>query len=115
MPCISIFSELCESPNALKIIAQRFHLLGDPRIIRLIFLMTEHEATPAQLADETGFTPSAIKESMGILKKGHLITSRHEGRQTYFKMRTPFEKELCDLALLLARADYARRSKSVGL
>ena len=115
MASLSIFPDLCESPAALKVIAQRFHLLGDPRILRLILLMTELEATPAQLANKTGFTPSAVKESIGILKKFNLITLRHRGMQTYFKMRTPFEKELCDLALLLARADYARRSKSVGL
>jgi predicted transcriptional regulator len=63
-------------------------VVGDPSRRRVLDLLLAHgETTSTALARELPFTRQAVAKHLAVLDRAGLVASRHEGRETLYRVR----------------------------
>ncbi|GAC1677002.1 MAG: hypothetical protein PVS3B1_17500 [Ktedonobacteraceae bacterium] len=74
------------SDELITVIAEIFHVLGDPTRLKILYLLREHFCCVRDLAILTGVSESAISHHMRILKDRRIVTQRREGTTIYYSL-----------------------------
>lgn len=80
--------ELIEQLSALdqyQAVAEVFKHLGDANRIRIFWLLCNCEECVINISAMLGISSPAASHHLRILKDSHLITSRREGKEVYYK------------------------------
>lgn len=72
--------------NDLFELADLFKLFGDSTRIRILFVLFESEACVCGLASVLNMTDSAVSHQLRILKTGHLVKSRRDGKSVLYSL-----------------------------
>ncbi len=60
--------------------------LGDPTRLRIIALLEDEELSVAELQEITHLGQSRISTHLGLLQESNLLSSRREGKRTFYKV-----------------------------
>lgn len=72
------------SDALITLIAETFHVLGDPTRLKILYLLIKHSCCVRDLAILTGVSESAISHHMRILKDRRIVTQQREGTTIYY-------------------------------
>lgn len=70
----------------VMLIAEMFHVLGDPTRLKILYLLMKHACCVRDLAILVGVSESAISHQLKLLKDRHLVQSRREGTTIYYSL-----------------------------
>lgn len=70
----------------ITVIAETFHVLGDPTRLKILYLLKKHPCCVRDLAILTNVSESAISHHMRILKDRRIVTQRREGTIIYYSL-----------------------------
>jgi ArsR family transcriptional regulator len=83
--------------DALRLIATRFAVLGEPMRLRLIHALFAGEKNVTALVEATGGTQTNVSRHLQMLTHAHLISRRKEGLQVFYTIADPTLFQLCEL------------------
>lgn len=70
----------------LTAMAELFKLFGDPTRIKILCSLLRHELCVCDLAALIGMNQSAVSHQLRLLKQGHLVKSRREGKSIFYSL-----------------------------
>ena len=70
----------------VAILAETFHVLGDPTRLKILYLLRKRSCCVRDLAILVGISESAISHQLRLLKDRHLVTHRREGTIIYYSL-----------------------------
>jgi ArsR family transcriptional regulator, cadmium/lead-responsive transcriptional repressor len=100
-----------ESRAGLAPAAALFRSLGDPVRLTIIMRLSRDEARVVDLTDELGLAQSTVSKHLACLRDCGLVSSRAEGRQSFYFVSRP---ELLDV-LRSAEGVLAATGSAVAL
>jgi len=92
------YAELTE-PLAEELLPKFFQTLSDPTRLRIILLLTEEERNVSELIASLGVSQSGVSNHLACLKWCGFVTSRREGRHTYYRVTDKRITKVLEFAL----------------
>ena len=74
------------SDELVTLVAEMFHLLGDPTRLKILYLLMRHSCCVRDLAILVGVSESAISHQLKLLKDRRLVKARREGTTMYYSL-----------------------------
>ena len=74
------------SDEVISLVAETFHVLGDPTRLKIIYLLKLHSCCVRDLAILTGVSESAISHHMRLLKERRIVTQQRQGTTIYYSL-----------------------------
>ena len=68
-----------------QIVSDLFKLLCDRSRVRIFWLLCHCEACGTELAGIVEMTPPAVAHHLRLLRSSHLLVSRREGKEVYYR------------------------------
>ncbi len=81
----------------VRLIAERFRVLGEPLRIRLLDALRDGDRTVGELTDVLGSSQQNVSKHLGVLHQAGLIDRTKEGTFVRYAITDPWVFELCDL------------------
>ena len=66
-------------------VSQLFKQLGDASRLRIFWLLCHNEVCGTELAAIVEMTPPAVAHHLRLLRSSHLLVSRREGKEVYYR------------------------------
>ena len=85
------------SAEAVKLVAARFRILGEPIRIQILQALQAGERNVSELVEEVGSTQPNISKHLRILQDAGFVTRRQNANNVYYAIADPAVFELCDL------------------
>ncbi len=70
-------------------VAELFRAFSDTSRVRILSGIVEQEMNISALAELVGVTESAVSHHMRGLRQMHLVTSRRDGKEVYYRVDDP--------------------------
>ena len=83
--------------KSLRLIADRFKVLGDPLRLQLLHLLKGGERTVSALVEATGASQANVSKHLQILRRAALVERRKQGLMAYYSILDPSIFPICDL------------------
>ena len=83
--------------KSLRLIADRFKVLGDPLRLQLLHLLKGGERTVSALVEATGASQANVSKHLQILRRAALVERRKQGLMAYYSILDPSIFSICDL------------------
>jgi DNA-binding transcriptional ArsR family regulator len=83
---VSALQTASPSDELIAIVAETFHVLGDPTRLKILYLLRAHACCVRDLAILIGVTESAISHQLRLLKDRRLVKQRREGTTIYYSL-----------------------------
>jgi len=74
------------SETLVTLVAEMFHVLGDPTRLKILYLLMKHACCVRDLAILVGVSESAISHQLKLLKDRQLVQSRRDGTTIYYSL-----------------------------
>ncbi len=84
-----------ESWNSLK--AKIFKVFSDPNRLRIIELIAEEELNVSEIVRRLNMKQSTVSQHLRILKDCGLVSTRRNGKEIYYKIKSKKIKELLSI------------------
>ncbi len=68
----------------LASLAGVFHLMGDPSRLSILMAVLAGPRPVAEIAAETGLSPSLVSHHLRLLRGGRLVRARRRGKQVFY-------------------------------
>ena len=93
-------------------IAQRFHLLGEPTRLRILFHLGANELSVGEIVQCTGATQSNVSKHLAALHNGGIVHRRRLGTSVLYSVADPTIFDLCDIVCggIEQALDHRRRA-----
>jgi DNA-binding transcriptional ArsR family regulator len=72
------------SQGLLWLVVQRMRTLAEPTRMRILLLLTEHEATVQELADELGLVHQNVSQHLNVLHRAGVLSRTREGSRVRY-------------------------------
>lgn len=73
-------------PDAVRLLAETFRVLGDPTRVKIVFALTHEELCVCDLAFAVGASQSAVSHSLRALRQMDLVRYRKVGKIAYYSL-----------------------------
>ena len=83
--------------KSLRLVAERFRVMGDPLRLRLLHIIKEGERSVGSLVEATGASQANVSKHLQILRRAGLVERRKEGLMAFYSISDPSIFHLCDL------------------
>ena len=70
----------------VTLVAEMFHVLGDPTRLKMLYLLMKHACCVRDLAILVGVSESAISHQLKLLKDRRIVEARREGTTMYYSL-----------------------------
>jgi ArsR family transcriptional regulator len=70
----------------VTLVAEMFHVLGDPTRLKMLYLLMKHACCVRDLAILVGVSESAVSHQLKLLKDRQLVKARREGTIMYYSL-----------------------------
>jgi len=70
-------------------VAELFRAFSDTSRVRILSAIVEQEINISALAEMVGVTESAVSHHMRGLRQMHLVQSRRDGKEVYYRVEDP--------------------------
>ncbi len=84
-PSGDIFDLIGKSEN-IEQAAMAMQAMGHPMRIKILCLLSSGEITVGEIVEAVGTTQGNVSQHLGILKASGMITSRNEGKKTFYRI-----------------------------
>lgn len=81
----------------LRILAERFRLLGEPTRLRILSALRDGEKTVTELQEETGLGQANLSKHLQLLHTQRFVERRKEGLYVYYRLADEDVFRLCDI------------------
>jgi len=81
----------------LRMMAERFKLLGSPTRLDILQHLCEQERSVGDLVEITGYRQANVSKQLGMLSQAGLVLRRSEGNFHYYRVADDLFPELCEL------------------
>jgi DNA-binding transcriptional ArsR family regulator len=78
--------EQMKAVEAVLLLSETFRALGDPNRLRIVHALSQTELCVADIAAALEMSPSAVSHSLRVLRQLRLVTSRREGKTSYYRL-----------------------------
>jgi DNA-binding transcriptional ArsR family regulator len=92
-----ISKHLVLSEQALKLVAARFQVLGDPNRLRILNTLMAGEHGVGELVVTTGLEQSNVSRHLAVLRREGLVERESEGNRAVYRISEPSIVELCEI------------------
>jgi ArsR family transcriptional regulator len=89
----------------------------NPKRLEIINLLRDSERTVKELAELMETPQANISQHLAVLRQKHVVVTRKDGTNTYYKISNPKISKACDLmreVLLEQLAESEKLAKSAG-
>lgn len=83
--------------KSLRLVAERFRVLGDPLRLRLLHILKAGERSVGSLVEETGASQANVSKHLQIMRRAGLVERRKEGLMAFYCIADVSIFHLCDL------------------
>ena len=83
--------------KSLRLVAERFRVLGDPLRLRLLHILGNGERSVGSLVEETEASQANVSKHLQILRRAGLVERRKAGLMAFYRIADPSIFHLCDL------------------
>ena len=92
---------LAEMPdeNVAADLSDFFKVFGDSSRMRILFALDRRELCVCDLSAALGTTISAISHQLRLLRANHLITSRREGKNVFYRLADDHVRDIIEIAV----------------
>ncbi len=90
-------SKLKMSPDALKMIAERFRLLSEPIRLSILYALQKGEMSVGEITEAAQTSQPNVSKHLKMLQNFDIVARRQEGNTVYYSIADPTIFELCDL------------------
>jgi ArsR family transcriptional regulator len=82
--------------EALRLVAARFRVLGDPTRLRILNLLMQGETGVQALVDATGFEQPNVSRHLSVLRREGIVERRAQGNRALYRIADPTIAKLCE-------------------
>ncbi len=102
-------------PDLFDVHAQFCRVLGDPKRLRIMWLLDDGERSVGELAEALGVTLQNVSQHLRVMRDKGAVTRRKEGQTAYYRIANP--KFLAGAKLIREglREEFGHRVRLVGL
>lgn len=100
--------------KSLRLVAERFRVMGDPLRLRLLHIIKEGERSVGSLVETTGASQANVSKHLQILRRAGLVERRKEGLMAYYSIADPSIFHLCDLVCGRLTEQYQQDLSAIG-
>ncbi|MCP5058592.1 MAG: winged helix-turn-helix transcriptional regulator [bacterium] len=86
------------SEEALRMVATRFRVLGDPGRLRILNQLMQGEASVGELVDEVDLEQPTVSRHLAVLRREGIVSRRSEGNRGIYRIEDPTVTRLCAIA-----------------
>lgn len=83
--------------------SQLFKILGNPKRLRLIYLLIQHSMSVSEISERLHWEQSGVSHQLQILRKLHLVQQHRHGKVIIYQLENPQLMTL--VADILSHAD----------
>ncbi len=102
------------TPELMRLVAERFRLLGEPARLQILQALRTGERTVSQLVSETGLTQANTSKHLQLLHSLGFIERRKAGQYVYYRLADEGVFRLCDIMCGRLEAEAAERQRLLG-
>lgn len=99
------------SSEALRVIAERFRVLGEPMRLKLLIALETGEKNVSELVQLTESTQANVSKHLGILSDAGMLSRRKEGLKTFYVISDSQIFQLCDLMCSKLQKEFVEKSR----
>ncbi len=85
------------SDQALKLVASRFQVLGDPNRLRILNTLMAGERGVGELVATTGLEQSNVSRHLAVLRREGLVERESDGNRAVYRISEPSIIQLCEI------------------
>ena len=69
--------------------SQLFKILGNPKRLRLIYLLIQHSMSVSEISERLHWEQSGVSHQLQILRKLHLVQQHRHGKVIIYQLENP--------------------------
>lgn len=77
-----------------------FKVFGDSTRIKILWVLFSSEKCVADICDRLGMSQSAISHQLKVLKEARLVTSRRDGKNTFYSLADEHVEKIVEQVLI---------------
>lgn len=85
------------SDEALRLVAARFRVLGDPNRLRILNTLMQAEHGVGDLVEASGLEQSNVSRHLAVLRGEGLVERESRGNRAVYRISDPSIVELCEI------------------
>ena len=85
------------SDQALRLVASRFRVLGDPTRLRILNTLMGGEHGVGELALTTGLAQPNLSRNLAVLRREGLVERKSDGNRAVYRISEPSIVQLCEI------------------
>ena len=89
--------------------------LSDPKRLRILYRIAEHEVSVDEIAQDLRMSMSNVSQHLGVLKARGLVRSRREGNSILYELAHPEIMQACEVLRRLLSKQLADGNRIAGL
>ena len=89
--------------------------LSDPKRLRILYRLSEHEVSVGDLAQDLGISMANVSQHLGLLKARGLVRSRRDGNSVLYGLAYPEIMQACSALRAVLSRQLAEGSRLSGL
>ena len=82
-------------------------VLSDPKRLRLLGLLRDHERSVGELAETLGVAYPNVSQHLNVMRDAGLVATRRAGTSVYYRLAYPRIAEACDIVRDVLRDQLA--------
>lgn len=108
----STHAPLVLTPDVTRLIAERFHALGEPARLHILDALRGGEHTVGELVTATGLGTANVSKHLQLLHAAGFVTRRKEAQHVHYALSGGDVFRLCDIVSgqLAAEAELRHRA-----
>ena len=101
------------TPEAMKLIAARFKVLGEPLRLRIIQELEKGELNVSDIAEVVGATQPNVSKHLKMLQEAGLLFRRQNGNTVYYSVADKSIFDICGAVCASLRKRYYAQADSL--
>ena len=83
--------------DALRLVAARFRVLGDPTRLRILNVLMDGERSVQDLVEATGLGQPNVSRHLALLRREKLVGRRADGNRALYRIEDASVVDLCQI------------------
>ena len=79
-------TNVAESQDRLAVLAEVFHLMGDPSRLGILMLIMDDAHSVGEIAATTGHSLSLVSHHLRLLRARRLVRAERRGKQVFYAL-----------------------------
>ena len=82
--CVVFMTSTTQAQAHLAVLAEVFHLMGDPSRLSILMAVLDGPLPVAEIAAGTGLSASLVSHHLRLLRAGRLVRAERRGKQVFY-------------------------------